>query len=164
MPVGQFYAISADMQRPYYVCGGLQDNGSWCGPSATRSSNGILNSDRLFRSTDRGKTWTASMASKHDGAASFSNIVTIGESPVVPGVLRVGTNDGNLQVSRDGGVSWKNVAANVPGAHPKRSSRASSRHTSRPVRPASASTGIAPTIRRPTSSRRPISARRSSTT
>ena len=45
VPVGQFYAVSADMRRPYYVCGGLQDNGSWCGPSATRSANGILNSD-----------------------------------------------------------------------------------------------------------------------
>jgi photosystem II stability/assembly factor-like uncharacterized protein len=45
LPVGQFYAISADMRKPYFVCGGLQDNGSWCGPSATRSSNGILNSD-----------------------------------------------------------------------------------------------------------------------
>ena len=43
--VGQFYKISADMRKPYYVCGGLQDNGSWCGPSAVRSTNGILNSD-----------------------------------------------------------------------------------------------------------------------
>ena len=37
VPVGQFYAISADMRKPYVVCGGLQDNGSWCGPSATRT-------------------------------------------------------------------------------------------------------------------------------
>src|SRR3954447_4491907 len=43
--VGQFYKVSADMREPYYVCGGLQDNGSWCGPSAVRSQNGILNSD-----------------------------------------------------------------------------------------------------------------------
>ena len=62
-----------------------------------------LGGDRLFRSYDRGDTWIASpdltknigrndrpimgvdgkapMASKHDGAASYSNIVTIGESP-----------------------------------------------------------------------------------
>jgi hypothetical protein len=31
--IGQFYNISVDMQVPYRVCGGLQDNGSWCGPS-----------------------------------------------------------------------------------------------------------------------------------
>ena len=32
--VGQFYQVSADMRRPYWVCGGLQDNNAWCGPSA----------------------------------------------------------------------------------------------------------------------------------
>jgi photosystem II stability/assembly factor-like uncharacterized protein len=39
------YWVSADMRRPYYVYTGLQDNGSWGGPSATRSTNGIMNSD-----------------------------------------------------------------------------------------------------------------------
>jgi len=39
------YWVSADMRHPYYVYTGLQDNGSWGGPSATRSANGILNSD-----------------------------------------------------------------------------------------------------------------------
>jgi photosystem II stability/assembly factor-like uncharacterized protein len=255
VPVGQFYAISADMRTPYVVCGGLQDNGSWCGPSATRSTNGILNSDwfrvgggdgfytandpsdwtilysesqdgatsrvdlkagrsnsirpsppqasgqrgnpaapesaepeqapaaqfgggrgnpngnivptptpgtnyrfywntpfmlsphnpstvylggdRLFRSYNRGETWIASpdltnnvgrndrpimgvdgkapMSSKHDGAASYSNIITISESYVLPGVIWVGTNDGNVQVSRDGGATWKNVVDKVTG-------------------------------------------------
>ncbi|MGH7560396.1 MAG: WD40/YVTN/BNR-like repeat-containing protein, partial [Gemmatimonadales bacterium] len=36
MPLGQFYNISYDMGVPYFVCGGLQDNGSWCGPSRRR--------------------------------------------------------------------------------------------------------------------------------
>jgi hypothetical protein len=36
--VGQPYHVSVDMRRPYYVCTGLQDNGSWCGPSSMRST------------------------------------------------------------------------------------------------------------------------------
>ena len=39
------YWVSADMRHPYFVYTGLQDNGSWGGPSATRTTNGILNSD-----------------------------------------------------------------------------------------------------------------------
>jgi hypothetical protein len=58
----------------------------------------------------------APMASKHDGAASYSNVVTISESHVVPGILWVGTNDGNVQVSRDGGATFKNVIEKIPGA------------------------------------------------
>ena len=45
MALGQFYQVSADMRRPYYVCGGLQDNQAWCGPSAVRSGYGGVNTD-----------------------------------------------------------------------------------------------------------------------
>jgi photosystem II stability/assembly factor-like uncharacterized protein len=41
LPVSQFYAVAVDMGQPYKVYGGLQDNGSWGAPSATRDSNGI---------------------------------------------------------------------------------------------------------------------------
>ncbi|MGB7296546.1 MAG: hypothetical protein WBC70_13240 [Candidatus Aminicenantales bacterium] len=48
LPLAQFYEVGFDMRRPYYVYGGLQDNGSWGGPSATWTSTGITN-DEWFR-------------------------------------------------------------------------------------------------------------------
>lgn len=45
LALGQFYTISTDMRDPYYVCGGLQDNDPWCGPSNTRSFHGIRHQD-----------------------------------------------------------------------------------------------------------------------
>jgi photosystem II stability/assembly factor-like uncharacterized protein len=39
MPLGQFYHVSYNMEIPYRVCGGLQDNGSWCGPSRRARGN-----------------------------------------------------------------------------------------------------------------------------
>ena len=38
IPIGQFYEISYDMQVPYNVCAGAQDNGAWCGPSRRRGA------------------------------------------------------------------------------------------------------------------------------
>ncbi|NNF37264.1 MAG: hypothetical protein HKN71_01245 [Gemmatimonadetes bacterium] len=45
--MGQFYNISVDMGTPYRVCGGLQDNYSWCGPS--RKTNGAITNHDWFR-------------------------------------------------------------------------------------------------------------------
>jgi len=45
VPVGLFYHVGFDMETPYNVCGGMQDNYSWCGPSASRMNRGIFNYD-----------------------------------------------------------------------------------------------------------------------
>jgi photosystem II stability/assembly factor-like uncharacterized protein len=214
--IGQFYEIGLDNQKPYHICGGLQDNGSWCGPSATNARDGIANEDwtlihggdgfyaqidnvepwivytesqdgylarrnlrtaqersikpeakagdphyrfqwnspiavsthdhntiyyagnYFFKSNDRGDSWTRmgndltsgidrnklqifgrtpdkQTLSRHDGVEEYPTVTTISESPVTADVLWAGTDDGNLQVTRDGGKSWKNVAPQVPG-------------------------------------------------
>ncbi len=216
LPLGQFYQISVDMRQPYYVCGGLQDNGNWCGPSATTHHQGIPNDEWyrlggndgmympidptdfntvyvgyedgkverrdlrtevskniqprpasgdppyrfqwdsplmlsphdpktvyagaqfLLKSTDRGDTWTRispdlttgvdrdslpimgtaqgpQVLSLNDGVRSYPCITTLAESPLRAGVFYVGTDDGNLQVSRDGGKTWANVVKRIPG-------------------------------------------------
>jgi photosystem II stability/assembly factor-like uncharacterized protein len=45
MAAGQFYRINVDNQTPYRICGGLQDNQNWVGPSRTNTKDGIVNSD-----------------------------------------------------------------------------------------------------------------------
>ena len=218
IPLGQFYQIHADNRTPfYYVMGGLQDNGSWTGPSATREPSGIMNDDWrmvsfgdgfyminhpddpdlylsesqganivwtdmrsreqqpvnpwgrgsgggpaegkkyrfnwnspivfsahdkttvflagnvVFKSPDFGKTWEqispdlttndpeklkdagGPVAFENSTAEYHSTIISIAESPVQQGQIWVGTDDGNLQVTRDGGKNWNNLIANVKG-------------------------------------------------
>jgi len=43
--IGQFYHVYANNDRPYLVCGGLQDNSAWCGPGASQDKKGILDRD-----------------------------------------------------------------------------------------------------------------------
>ena len=45
MAAGEFYRINVDMGTPYRICGGLQDNLNWVGPSRTRTKDGIVNED-----------------------------------------------------------------------------------------------------------------------
>lgn len=45
LPVSQWYRVGLDNSFPFQICGGLQDNGSWCGPSSTWRNEGILDQD-----------------------------------------------------------------------------------------------------------------------
>lgn len=96
-----------------------------------------LGGNRLFKSVDRGDHWVASadltkqidrckialmgaagaqqQLSKNDGVVSYSTIVSVSESPVIPGIVWAGTDDGLLQVSRDGGVTFTEVGKNIAG-------------------------------------------------
>jgi len=214
LPVSQFYHVAWDMDQPYNVYGGLQDNGSWMAPSRTsegvanrnwrnlgggdgfavipdpsdsdyiflesqgghvvrvRRSTGenrevmpyaaegeeklrfnwntpivasptqkgtiYLGAQYLYRSNDRGDSWvrispdlttndqsaqkqleSGGLSRDNSSAENYTTIITINESSKNPNVIWVGTDDGNLQVTRDGGKTWTNVIANVPGV-PKR--------------------------------------------
>jgi len=198
LSMAQIYAVGVDMEYPYNVYGGLQDFGSWKGPSTkkgrfpirfedwehvkggdgfynqvdptnsrwlyTESQFGDLarndqktgvrrriqyrgnrslrfnwnapllisphNADVIYhganvllKSPYRGERWeevspdlTKSDASKFGGreVEEYGTLTTIDESPVEQDVLWVGTDDGNVQVSRDGGANWALLNDNIP--------------------------------------------------
>lgn len=85
----------------------------------------------VFKTTDKGRSWevispdlTTDDPSKqglsggitldNTRAEYYNTILTLDESPVDPQVLWAGTDDGNVQVTRDGGETWTNVASDMP--------------------------------------------------
>jgi photosystem II stability/assembly factor-like uncharacterized protein len=79
----------------------------------------------LFRSLDRGDHWeeispdltTDDDCKEHgEGNISYCTLTTIGESPVKPGVIWVGADDGKVQMTRDGGATWLDRTANLTAA------------------------------------------------
>jgi photosystem II stability/assembly factor-like uncharacterized protein len=103
--------------------------------SSHSSGTVFLGGNRLFISKDYGSTWTRTpdltrainrdtlkimgvldrdiRISRNDGESSFSEIVTVAESPVDAKVLWVGTDDGNVQISTDAGKTWKETSAAI---------------------------------------------------
>ncbi len=210
LPVSQFYHVSVDKAEPYNVYGGLQDNGSWYGPSSSpggieardwhsvgagdgfrvlahptkkivysemqgaenvwrydieRNQTKTIqplpvkgdpklrfnwnapmatskhNPDRIYMgsqfvhmSDDMGDTWvkispdlttndpikqnqedSGGLSKDNSGAENHCTIFTIAESPLNEQVIWVGTDDGNVQVTQDGGKTWTNTVANISG-------------------------------------------------
>lgn len=210
LPLAQFYHINVDLATPFNLMGGLQDNGSWRGPSyvwhnggiryydwkevgfgdgfavladpnrpryvfATSQGGNIIRSDLetgerksirpahlqgtelrfnwnagmaidphdgalylgsqfLHRSADLGTTWTiispdlttndpekqkqtesGGLTKDVTAAENHTTILTVAPSPVDRGVIWVGTDDGNVQLTRDGGGTWTNVVDRIRG-------------------------------------------------
>jgi len=95
-----------------------------------------LGANHLFKSADRGNTWriispdltknipdrtlrkSGGLTPDEDpggGAEFYGTIVSVAESPLEQGVLWVGTDDGNVQVSRNDGATWTEVGKGLPG-------------------------------------------------
>jgi photosystem II stability/assembly factor-like uncharacterized protein len=112
----------------------------WVSPSlASRHTEGLVyaGGNRLFISRDHGNSWTRTedltrqidrdaleimgvrgsdiRLSRNDGTGGFGEITIIAESPLDGRVLWVGTDDGNVQLSRDGGSTWTELSGNIDG-------------------------------------------------
>jgi len=199
-PLAQFYAVGFDMEYPYNVYGGLQDNGSVKGPSTKRDGSPInledwtrvgggdgmynvvdpinsrwlynesqfgpltrvdqvtgerksiayRNQDRsmrwnwnapilisphdnetiyhggnkLVKSTNKGESWevispdlTTQDSAKIIGTGNiqYCTITTVDESPLEEGIIWVGTDDGNVQLTKDGGKNWTLLNDKITG-------------------------------------------------
>jgi hypothetical protein len=102
--------------------------------SPTRPGTLYLGAQFLFRSRDRGNTWervspdlttndpekqkqeqSGGITVDNSSAEMHTTIYSISESPRNANVIWVGTDDGNVQLTRDGARTWTNVAGNIPG-------------------------------------------------
>jgi photosystem II stability/assembly factor-like uncharacterized protein len=90
--------------------------------------------NHLFKSVDKGENWRiispdlttndpklrntsngGGLTNSNTGGENHFTIITISESPIDDDIVWAGTDDGNVQVTRNGGVEWENVKLNIPG-------------------------------------------------
>lgn len=101
-PAGQFYEVDPDTTKvPYHVCGGLQDNGVWCGPVRTRDRSGITNADWYavgggdgFRSAVSPDSPQIRFAESQFGAITRWNVDTGERESIVPEAEDAGAEAG----------------------------------------------------------------------
>ena len=124
---------------PYFGPGGAAENDkyrfNWNAPlilSPHDKNTVYLGGSTVFKSTDFGKTWTAisqdlttnnrerlkdaggPVFTENTSAETFETVISLAESPRQANLIWAGTDDGNLQITTDGGKNWNNVVKNVP--------------------------------------------------
>ncbi|MFZ5517988.1 MAG: WD40/YVTN/BNR-like repeat-containing protein [Candidatus Zhuqueibacterota bacterium] len=97
--------------------------GQWLAPFIISPHNPLIiyhGMNYLFRSLNRGETWqkispdlTGNDPEKR-GDISFQTLSAISESPLRFGLIYAGTDDGRAHVTRDGGLSWKEISKSLP--------------------------------------------------
>ncbi len=116
----------------------LQYRFQWTAPFATSPHDPetvYAGSQYVHRSRDRGQSWerispdlttadpalmqrTGGLTLDDAGPTIAPVVFAIAESPLEPGLIWAGTNDGQVQLTRDGGATWTDVTANIPGLPP----------------------------------------------
>lgn len=126
--------------KPLPLFGEKKLRNNWNSPivvSPTQKGTLYVGSQFLFRSRDHGNSWerispdlttndpekqkqaeSGGLTVDNSDAEMHTTIFTIAESPKDPNLIWVGTDDGNVQVTRDAGKSWTNVTKNVAGLPP----------------------------------------------
>ena len=124
---GQYYRGKTTAEgRPKYitpkhVLGEKPLRFNWQSPILLSKHNQdvlYFGANKLYRSLNQGANFEAISPDLTNGGIKgnvpYGTITAIHESPMKFGVLYLGTDDGNVQFSPDGGVSWKNISAGLP--------------------------------------------------
>jgi len=119
-PFTQFYHINYDMQRPYMVCGGLQDNGNWCGPSVALSGQGnrksdwytVSGGDGFFTVPDIKQPWLV-YSDAQGGMVNITDTRTGAQKQIYPYPNRVGSV-GDAMIGHKYRFNWNSPIALSP--------------------------------------------------
>lgn len=93
---------------------------NWKTPIVFNSQNTAslyYGSSRIYKSTDRAQTWNSispPLADPNSGNLVFGTITTIAQAPSDSNYIYAGTDDGNVWVTKDGGIEWQQISESLP--------------------------------------------------